>query len=248
MGAILGPTPVRDTTRRKPPCPKPRSSNVSDSAKAAAGKRFTVDTEGLDWRRREPVPLPTTLVAAKRAFYERGFHGTSIRDIASRAGVSLPTLYYHHDNKLGILVELLEAAMTSVLAWVGAAIEEGRTPSEKLSNAIESIVLHMTSDLELASVASEFRHLDPEDPRREPYIAMRTETENMLADVIQAGLDSGEFRFDQDAKDVLRYLFGACQAVTTWYRPSGARTPAEVAASYAEIALRVVGAQGANNN
>nr|WP_223205538.1 TetR/AcrR family transcriptional regulator [Gordonia jinghuaiqii] len=201
----------------------------------------------MDWRRREPVPLPATLVAAKHAFYERGYHGTSIRDIASRAGVSLPTLYYHHDNKLGILVELLEAAMTSVLAWVGAAIDQGKTPSEQLSNAIESIVLHMTSDLELASVASEFRHLDTEDPRREPYVAMRTETENLLADVIARGVETGEFRFDEDPKDVLRYLFGACQAVTTWYRPSGARTPAEVAASYALISLRVVGATPTDN-
>ncbi|AFR47041.1 TetR/AcrR family transcriptional regulator [Gordonia sp. KTR9] len=217
---------------------------MSEPARTAPTRKLTIETEGLDWRRREPVPLPTTLVAAKHAFYERGYHGTSIRDIASRAGVSLPTLYYHHDNKLGILVELLEAAMTSVLAWVGAAIDEGRTPSEQLSNAIESIVLHMTSDVELASVASEFRHLDSDDPRRETYVAMRTETEDLLADVIARGVESGEFSFEEDVKDVLRYLFGACQAVTTWYRPSGARTPAEVAASYALISLRVVGAHG----
>ncbi|OUC81013.1 TetR/AcrR family transcriptional regulator [Gordonia lacunae] len=217
---------------------------MSEPAKTAPTRKLTIDTEGLDWRRREPVPLPATLVAAKHAFYERGYHGTSIRDIASRAGVSLPTLYYHHDNKLGILVELLEAAMTSVLAWVGAAIQSGRTPSEQLSNAIESIVLHMTSDLELASVASEFRHLDSDDPRRETYVAMRTETEELLAGVIERGVESGEFAFEEDVKDVLRYLFGACQAVTTWYRPSGARTPAEVAASYALISLRVVGARG----
>lgn len=217
---------------------------MSEAARTAPTRRLTIETEGLDWREREPVPLPATLVAAKHAFYERGYHGTSIRDIASRAGVSLPTLYYHHDNKLGILVELLEAAMTSVLAWVGAAIQSGRTPSEQLSNAIESIVLHMTSDLELASVAHEFRHLDSDDPRRETYVAMRTETEDLLADVIARGVGSGEFSFQEDVKDVLRYLFGACQAVTTWYRPSGARTPAEVAASYALISLRVVGAQG----
>ena len=217
---------------------------MSEAARTTPTRRLTIETEGLDWRQREPVPLPATLVAAKHAFYERGYHGTSIRDIASRAGVSLPTLYYHHDNKLGILVELLEAAMTSVLAWVGAAIQSGRTPSEQLSNAIESIVLHMTSDLELASVAHEFRHLDSDDPRRETYVAMRTETEDLLADVIARGVESGEFSFEEDVKDVLRYLFGACQAVTTWYRPSGARTPAEVAASYALISLRVVGAQG----
>ena len=107
--------------------------------------------------------------------------------------------------------------------------------------------LFASCDLELASVAHEFRHLAADDPRRENYVAMRTETENMLAEVIEAGRESGEFRFDEDIKDVLRYLFGACQAVTTWYRPSGARTPAEVARSYALISLRVVGAQNVDH-
>ncbi|GAB92007.1 TetR/AcrR family transcriptional regulator [Gordonia rhizosphera] len=201
------------------------------------------ETSTADWRRIEPVALPVTLAAAKHAFYERGFHGTSIRDIASRAEVSLPTLYYHHENKLGILVALLETAMESVQKRVTDAIAEAATPTAQLSSAIEAIVLHMTGDLELASVAQEFRHLDPADRRRTRYVEMRTEMENTLEDILHRGIDSGEFHIDGEVKEVLRYLLGACQAVTTWYRPSGSRTPAEVAASYAATSLRAVGAQ-----
>ncbi|MGV9709486.1 TetR/AcrR family transcriptional regulator [Gordonia sp. NPDC003424] len=217
---------------------------MSDASTSVGTSSVPTDTrDDTDWRRIEPVPLPPTLEAARNAFHARGFHGTSIRDIANRAEVSLPTLYYHHDNKLGILFALLESGMQSVLSRVTAAVGDASTPTDQLSNAIEAIVLHMTGDLELASVASEFRHLDATDPRRERYVALRSEMEDMIEDVLRRGMASGEFHIDEEVKEVLRYLLGACQSVTGWYRHSGPRTPDQVAATYVATSLRAVGAQ-----
>lgn len=217
---------------------------MSDSSTSVGAPAASTDIcDGVDWRRIEPVALPPTLEAARNAFHARGFHGTSIRDIATRAEVSLPTLYYHHDNKLGILFALLESGMQSVLSRVTAAIADAATPTDQLSNAIEAIVLHMTGDLELASVAGEFRHLDPTDPRRDRYVALRSEMESLIEDVLRRGMSTGEFHIDEDVKEVLRFLLGACQSVTAWYRHSGPRTPHEVAATYVATSLRVVGAR-----
>lgn len=218
----------------------PRSSNVSETSPAT-------EVNPGDWRQIEPIAFPVTLAAAKDAFHDRGFHGTSIRDIAARAGVSLPTLYYHHENKQGILVALLEAGMSSVLGRVRAAISDAGTPPEQLSNAVEAIVLHMTADLELASVARELRYLDHDNPHRQHYVGMRTEVEDLLEGILRRGIDSGDFQVAGDIKESLRYLLGACQEVTTWYHPSGTRSPAEVAASYAATSLRAVGARPTTN-
>ncbi len=224
----------------------PRSSSVSETVSTAAtGEPGAATSAPGDWRKLEPLHLPITLVAAKDAFHERGFHGTSIRDIASRAGVSLPTLYYHHDNKQGILVAPLEAGMSSVLTRVHAAIADGDTPRQQLSNAIETIVLHMTADLQLASVGRELRYLDTDNPHRQHYVGMRTEMEDLLADVLERGIASGDFQIPGDAREVLRYLLGACQEITTWYRPDGPRTPEQVAVSYAATSLRAVGSRPA---
>ncbi|MDL9937584.1 TetR/AcrR family transcriptional regulator [Gordonia sp. ABSL1-1] len=198
--------------------------------------------ELTDWRSTRPTTLSPILVAAKKAFHQRGFHGTSTRDIASRAGVSLPTLYYHHENKQGILVAVLQAGVESSLARVRAAVAEGHTPVEQLSNAIEAIVIHMTADLELAATAGEFRYVEADHPRRADYVAVRSEMEDLISDILRRGIDAGDFHIDQDIKETQRYLLGACQAVTIWYRPDGARTPAEVARSYAATSLRAVGA------
>ncbi|MER2243924.1 helix-turn-helix domain-containing protein, partial [Rhodococcus sp. (in: high G+C Gram-positive bacteria)] len=56
------------------------------------------------WRIVEPLTLTPLLTAALEVFHELGYHGASVRDIAKRAGVTVPTLYYHHGNKQGILV------------------------------------------------------------------------------------------------------------------------------------------------
>ncbi|MGV9793341.1 TetR/AcrR family transcriptional regulator [Gordonia sp. ABSL49_1] len=195
------------------------------------------------WRSTEPTALSPILAAAKSAFHERGFHGTSTRDIAARAGVSLPTLYYHHESKQGMLVAVLQAAMDAVLSRVRAAIAEADTPAGQLSNAIEAIVLHMTADLELASTAGEFRYVEHDHPQRAEYVALRTEMEDLVEGILQRGLDAGDFHIDGDIKETLRYLLGACQAVSIWYRPGGARTPTQVAQSYAATSMRAVGAQ-----
>lgn len=69
-----------------------------------------------DWRILEPMQLSPILTAALDAFYETGFHGTSVREIARRVGVTVPALYYHHENKEGLLIALLELSTSDVLS------------------------------------------------------------------------------------------------------------------------------------
>lgn len=80
---------------------------------------------GPDWRRLEPMELTPILSAALDAFYETGFHGTSVREIARRVGVTVPALYYHHENKEGLLIALLELSTSDVMARAYAADADG---------------------------------------------------------------------------------------------------------------------------
>lgn len=201
------------------------------------------------WRQTVPTPMSQILAAARDAFHDYGFHGTATRDIAARAGVSLPTLYYHHENKQGLLVAVLDVGMSSVLAQVRAAIASTDSPTEQLSRAIEAVVLHRTIDHRLASVDGELRYLDTDNPQRQQYVAKRTEMEDLISDILRRGIDSGEFTMraatDADVREMMRYLFGACRAVTDWYRPTGPRSADEIAAGYAAMSLRAVGATAA---
>ncbi len=66
-----------------------------------------------DWRVFEPLQLGPILEHALEAFGENGFHGTTVRDLARRVGVTVPALYYHHENKEAVLVTLLDAAVST---------------------------------------------------------------------------------------------------------------------------------------
>lgn len=72
-------------------------------------------TSGANWRAYGPPTLPRVLLAALDAFAEHGYHGTSIRDIAARSGLSVPGLYYHYKSKQDILMGLVSAVMVELL-------------------------------------------------------------------------------------------------------------------------------------
>jgi AcrR family transcriptional regulator len=193
-----------------------------------------------DWRRYEPQELTPILRAALDAFYEHGFHGTTVRDIARRVGQTVPSLYYHHDSKEGAFIALLEMS-TGELAWrVRAAAAEGAgRPEVQFASVVEAIVLHMTHRTELATLDLELRHLSP--PSRKRYAARRKEIEVLVNDIVDAGARSGVFTVT-DPHETARAVLGMLQAVARWYQPGGPLTPADLAERYVQIALSTVGA------
>lgn len=194
---------------------------------------------GSDWRRLEPFELTPILSAALDAFYETGFHGTSVREIARRVGVTVPALYYHHENKEGLLIALLELSTSDVLARAHAAdADGGDDPVQRLANVIEAIVLRMTNRARLAALEGEVRYLSPENRQR--YRVVRKGVEELVLKIVEDGSKSGVFDVD-DPAETTRALLGMCQSIPRWYHAEGTLSPEEVAQKYVAIALKVVG-------
>ncbi|WP_435130574.1 TetR/AcrR family transcriptional regulator [Actinacidiphila sp. bgisy144] len=194
-----------------------------------------------DWREFAPLDLHPVLAAALAEFREHGYHGTSVRDVARRAGITVPTIYYHFANKQGLLVALLEGAVGEVLQRARLAdAEAGGRVLERFSNVVECVVLHMTHRVATAGLDCELRYLEPANRRK--YAALRKELEDLLREIVEEGVAQGLFEVDR-APDTTRALLGMCQAVTGWYHEGGPLPPAEIADRYAAIALRTVGAR-----
>ena len=202
-------------------------------ATAAAGK--------ADWRRYEPLELTPILAAALEAFYEHGFHGTTVRDIARRVGQTVPSLYYHHENKEGVFTALLELG-TGEIAWrvKAAAADGGDRPEAQFAHVVEAIVLHMTQRSRLAALDQELRHLSPANRKR--YAARRKEIETLLDAIIENGAEQGVFTVEIPEESA-RAVLGMCQSIARWYHPDGPLTPQELAGRYVDVALKTVGAR-----
>jgi AcrR family transcriptional regulator len=202
------------------------------------GPGFEADP-GSEWRRYDELNLSPFLEAALEEFLAHGYHGGSVRAIAGRVGTTLPTLYYHHGSKQGLLVVLLMSSMHDVLRRCRNALDEaGDRPEDQLANIVECITLYMTHRSRLALLDAEIRSLEPEN--RERYRTQRKELSVMLRHIAVRGVEDGVFTTSYPTEAV-RAVLTMCQAVAGWYRTDGALTEAEVAQHYVAIALGALG-------
>ncbi|MFI8306775.1 TetR/AcrR family transcriptional regulator [Streptomyces sp. NPDC085927] len=195
------------------------------------------------WSTYGPLDLHPILVHTMEAFNEHGYHGTSVRDIAGRVGVTVPALYYHYENKQALLATLLETSMKDVLDRCrAAAAEAGDEPLPRFCAMVESIVLYMANRKGLAFLDTEIRSLEPDNRAR--YVALRDYLEHMLLDTVEAGIARGVFTTPIPA-DAVRAVLIMCQGVANWYRADGPLTAAEIAERHVLLSLGTVGHPGA---
>jgi AcrR family transcriptional regulator len=55
------------------------------------------------------------LVAAAALIYERGYHATSLRDIAAAVDIKAASIYYHFSNKQELLVKIMSRTMDDLI-------------------------------------------------------------------------------------------------------------------------------------
>ena len=192
------------------------------------------------WRNPDDEDLSPILATARDLFYEVGFHGTTVRDIAGRVGVTVPALYYHHANKEAILSALLDRSIGSVIERCEQALSEaGEDPADRFRNLIECLALYMANHRKSAAMDAEIRALSP--AARKQYSIQRRRVEQMVADTIAQGVTAGVFEVTSPS-DTGRALLGMIQAITLWFSPDGGRlTASELALRYVDIAGRTVG-------
>lgn len=202
------------------------------------GKRMTATHI---WRTYEGSNLSPALASALNTFVEQGYHGTSVRQIAAGAGLSVPGLYHHFPSKQALLVGIMDASMDELLDRTRSAENEaGPLPSDRFDAVVESLLLFHIHRRDAAFVCStEIRSL--ESANRAAYIAKRDEEQRLLDAIVVDGVESGVFDTPHPA-DASRAVTTMCVGVATWYRPDGPLSPSELVAVYLDIARRTVGA------
>ncbi|GAB2642393.1 TetR/AcrR family transcriptional regulator [Nocardioides ginkgobilobae] len=196
-----------------------------------------------NWRSQEELTLPPILSASRDAFYESGYHGTTVRDIARRLGVTVPALYYHYENKEALLLSILDASIEHLTRLCEAAVRDaGDSPVDRFLNVVECITLYEATAKRTAMIDHEMRLLSPD--LRSLYAGKRRRVEDMLLDAVRDGIATGQFDA-ADAKDTTRAILGMLQAIPMWYDPAGPITPTDLARRYLDICAHTVGAPAA---
>jgi TetR/AcrR family transcriptional regulator, cholesterol catabolism regulator len=175
---------------------------------------------------------------ASELFRERGYEGTSVRDIARALDIRGASLYAHVTSKEDVLwaiVDRAACAFETTAAFADGGTRD-RPAATRLRAFVEAHLGVVTADPEAASVFDrEWRHLT--GGRRAAIHERRDAYERRLRDLIANGTGDGEF-VQVDPVLAAAFLLTSLNAVASWYRPDGARSPAAIADTYADMAVR----------
>ena|SRR5436190_4906550 len=177
--------------------------------------------------------------AALRLFRDKGYHATSMRDIAAEVGINKGSLYSYIRSKEDLLIPFFERAMGLLLVEIEAiSANQSLTPTERLKRAIKAHVLNVTENLDVLTVyLSEWRQLTADSlttvrQQRERYAAL------FLA-IIEDGIKRGEFRA-LDPRISALGMIGTCNYLFRWYRPDGRLEPEQIADELTDMLLHGV--------
>jgi AcrR family transcriptional regulator len=201
----------------------------------------TAGGEMEPWVEVTPDAARRLLVAAVEAFAERGYHATTTRDIAGRAGMSPAALYIHYKTKEELLHRISRIGHEKALEILRTAARRDGSAAERLADAVSSFVRWHAGRRTTARVVQyELDALGP-DARAE-IVALRRQCDAEVRGIIEDGVAAGEF----DVLDVWATtlaVLSLCIDVARWFNIDGPRTPDEVGALYADLVLRMVGAE-----
>jgi AcrR family transcriptional regulator len=154
---------------------------------------------------------------AAKLFAQKGYHGTSIGDIADALGIQKASLYAHIASKEDLLYETMREGADAFHAALDAIPEE--LPAvEKIRLALRGHLRVVAEQLDVATVfVQEWRYLEGE--RRDEIVAERRRYEERIRDLFREGRELSELRADLDDASAALLLLSAANWAYTWLQP-----------------------------
>jgi AcrR family transcriptional regulator len=175
------------------------------------------------------------LETATRLFKERGYHNTSMQELADALGMKKGSLYYYIESKEELLRRLLETATSFLAVEIDDIYSADLPPFEKLRRALEYHAVTMMEHLDLVAIyLHEYRNLPP--GRLEEALAVRKHYERVLMQIVEDGIAAGNFR-PVNVKMAVFGLLGMVNWTYQWFSPEGQFSSQEIAETLASLAL-----------
>jgi AcrR family transcriptional regulator len=178
--------------------------------------------------------LERLLAAAARVFAAKGYHATTMRDLARASGMSLAGMYYYVRGKDELLHLIQERCFTQVLREAEAALEPVEDPAERLRVFIHH---HVTF---FAQHRSEMKVLSHEaESLSRARLAGITELKRRYVNLLLGLIEHADGDAELPQRTAAAYaLFGMMNWIYTWYDPAGPIPPPALAEQFAQIFLQ----------
>jgi TetR/AcrR family transcriptional regulator, cholesterol catabolism regulator len=184
---------------------------------------------------------------AARVFYEKGYDGASMQDIAQAVGLTKAGLYHHVSSKDMLLAEIMNYGMDILDEYVLAKVQGIADPREKLRRTIEGHIdlVVRARDMEITVILNENRSLRGDlrkqiNARKRAYI-------QYLEDLIRRVQEQSAQPPRISAHIAAFAVLGMVNWLYQWYHAEGDVKQEEISSAYVEFFFRGLLGDGCQN-
>jgi AcrR family transcriptional regulator len=221
----------------------PRKSKARLDAKVRvnghlAGRPLPADGPPSPWRASRErqhdreVKREAVIRAAAHAFNHKGYHNTSLDDIAAALEVTKPTVYYYVTNKEQLLFECFVAGVEQIRAGFREARNLDVPARERLNVVLRNYATAVASEFGWCMVRVEDQDLSPDMSSH--IKAMKSEIDQDIRRLIREGVQDGSIH-PCDPKMTAFALAGSLNWIAHWYRENQSMTAAEIADAFITV-------------
>ena len=190
---------------------------------------------------KNPDKYHRILTAAVKVFAKRGFHQSTVAQIARQAGVADGTIYLYFKNKDDILTHFYSYKARQVFARFRQAVDQADTALGKLQNLIRAHLESFCSDPNMAVVYQIETRQQREASR--PHIKeMSTMYRDMINEIVTLGHEEGTIRSDLPLVLVKHMIIGAVdEVINTWIQKGDDMDPVQTADALTALVVNGIG-------
>jgi AcrR family transcriptional regulator len=226
--------PTRDTVPARETVPARDTGVVISPSVPRSGRPAEAPRRG-----RPGHDLESVLAVAVEVFNERGYDGTSMRELSERLGIAKSAIYHHVTGK----EELLRLALDRALTGLSAVADRARVLPAPAIERLEYLVRGSVEVLEAESpYVTLLLRVRGNTTVERAALDRRRAFDRFVADLVGAAQRDGDIDPDRDALITARLLFGLVNSIVEWYRPTrraGAPPLADAVCAMAFDGLRV---------
>ena len=168
-------------------------------------------------RKKPATRLEEVLHSAANIFFAKGFHATSIEDVARDVGMLKGSLYYYIKSKEDLLFQLLMAGIEDGDAFIARQIEAGGDPVEQLERAIRAQIDYIVQNrVPFGLFLHEFDSLSGK--RQHKLISVMSRYNSRFVELVRAGQAQGKI-VEGEPWIVVNGILGMCNWLYRWYDP-----------------------------
>ncbi|MGH8170629.1 MAG: TetR/AcrR family transcriptional regulator [Steroidobacteraceae bacterium] len=215
--------------RNRPKAGSPQAPRAAAARDQPPASPWRASRERL--RDRE-VKRDAVIRAAARAFNRKGYHNTSLDDIAAALEVTKPTVYYYVSNKEQLLFECFVAGIEGIRSAFREARSLAVPARQRLKAVLRQYGAAVASEFGWCMVRAEDQDLSPDMSAH--IKAMKSEIDQGIRRLLREGIQDGSIH-PCDPKMTAFALAGALNWIAHWYRESRGMTGAQIAEAFITV-------------